>query len=108
MIFKQNILFSYFDLVEYNKESTLLFDHSEEETKSTNAMSSTVESIMSSLVNKDSLSAKQDSAHEFTALVMVLRKMNKKAMTPIWDKYFDCIKSGTCKSTETDLQGVYR
>lgn len=63
---------------------------------------------MTSLVRKDSLSAKQDSAHEFTALVMVLRKMNEKAMKPIWDKYFDCIKSGTCEQSDTDLQSVYR
>ena len=57
---------------------------------------------MESLVSKNSLSAQQNSAHEFTALVMALRKMNQKGMKPIWDKYFEC------KACSEDARTVYR
>ena len=92
--------------LDYATESTLVFDHTKEQLKSTNALAATADSIMASLVNKDTLSAKQNSAHEFTALVMALRKMNQKAMKPIWDKYFDCMKSKACDNK--DVQSVYR
>jgi len=91
---------------DYTTETTLVFDHTKEQLKSTNALVATADSIMASLASKDTLSAKQNSAHEFTALVMALRKMNRKAMKPIWDKYFDCIKSKTC--TSEDAQSVNR
>jgi len=90
---------------DYEKTTTLVFDHTKEGLKYTNALTDTADAIMTSLVSKDSLSAQQNSAHEFTALVMVLRKMNDKAMKPLWDKYFNCLKSKTCTSDE---QGVYR
>lgn len=55
---------------------------------------------MDRLVKKGDLSAKQHSAHEFTSLVFLLRKMDQKRMKPIWTKYFE--------SEDHDLRDVYR
>ena len=102
--FSQNLDFQYqiFFFPAFTQETSLIFDHSTEELKSTKALSATAESIMESLISKSSLSAQQNSAHEFTALVMALRKMNQKAMKPIWDKYFEC------KACSKDARIVYR
>lgn len=89
---------------DYTKQITLVFDHTKEGLKYTTALVDTADSLMKTLVNKESLSAKQNAAHDFTALVMVLRKMNEKAMKSVWDKYFNCHPETCTKDTE----GVYR
>ena len=62
---------------------------------------------MANLVSKDS-EVKRESAHEFTHLVSLLRKVDKKRMIPVMEEYLDCEKSGLCRSSETDLKSVYR
>ena len=76
--------------------------------KTTNTVNYQVEQIMKRLVVQDKLSAKQDSAHEFTSLVFLLRKMSQKRMKEVWEKYFDCTTSGVCGSYDIDIRDVFR
>jgi len=87
---------------EYTVNSGMLFDHAKEEMTNVPSITSEVDEIMSRLVDKKgNLAAKQDSAHEFTALVQVLRKMDDKRMKPIWEKYFDCRPCKACTKRTT-------
>merc|ERR1712142_345807 len=55
-----------------------------------NTITGQVESIMKTLVKKSPMGgyeAMQNSAREFQNLVDVLRKMDEKRLTPVWDQY---------------------
>ena len=86
---------------------SLAFEHDEENLKPDNSIVQRIEKVMVNLVSKDS-GAKKESAHEFTHLVSLLRKVDKKRMTPIMEEFMDCEKSGLCTSAETDLKSVYK
>jgi hypothetical protein len=91
--------------------STLTFDHETEITVPANTITGQVETIMGKLVQKSadgSFVATQTSAKEFQNLVAVLRKMDVKRLTPVWNDYIDCIKSKKCEPTETDLRDIYK
>lgn len=78
--------------------------------KPDNSIVERIDKVMAKLVDvsrKGNFAAKQESAHEFTQLVTLLRKVDKKRMTPVMEKYFNCDKSGMCKP-DSDLKGVYR
>ena len=85
----------------------MAFEHDEENIKPDNSIVARIEKVMVNLVSKDS-GAKKESAHEFTHLVSLLRKVDKKRMTPIMEQFLDCEKGGLCTSTQTDLKSVYR
>ena len=102
---KTNIKSNHF-ILDLGEKTTLLFDHAKEEMSTTNEVQGHFDQIMGRLVSKDKLSASQDSAHEFTSLVFLLRKMDEKRMKSVWNKYFDCMKSGVCDNE--DLRDVYR
>eukprot|EP00794_Sanderia_malayensis_P007911 gene7911-8766_t len=94
-----------------SKSASLIYEHENEEMKPDNGIVTKIDNVMSALVDaekRDNLAAKQDSAHEFTQLVTLLRKVDAKRMTPIMAKYFNCDKSGICSSSQTDLKSVYR
>ena len=85
----------------------MVYEHDTENLKPDNSIVERIDKVMASLVVK-SLGAKKQSAHEFTQLVSLLRKVDKKRMTPVMERYFDCEKSGMCSSSQTDLKNVYR
>lgn len=89
---------------------SLVFSHESEQMKPDNSIVERIDKVMAKLVDvsrKGNFAAKQESAHEFTQLVTLLRKVDKKRMTPVMEKYFNCDKSGMCKP-DSDLKGVYR
>lgn len=94
---------------DFQVKKSLRFDHSSEEMVASKSIKDQFERVMSRLVNptnKLDMSAKQDSAHEFSTLVFLLRKMDEKRMQLVWDKYFNCKSSGVC--TDDVAVDVYR
>ena len=90
---------------------SLAYVHEAEAMKPDNEIVKRIDNVMSSLVDiskKDNYAAKQSSAHEFTHLVNLVRKLDRKRMAPVMDKYFDCYKSGLCASSDSDVKSVYR
>jgi hypothetical protein len=93
-----------------NVPSTLSFDHESEQLTATNTITQQVDAVMAKLVAKtgNGYVAQQNSARDFQNLVTVLRKMDEKRLTPVYNQYIDCIKSGLCKASETGLKDIYR
>ena len=88
----------------------MVYEHDSENLKPDNSIVNRIEVIMSKLVDnsgQNDMSVKQESAQQFTQLVTLLRKLDKKRMRPIMEKYFNCEKSGMCKP-DSDLKNVYR
>ena len=102
------IYFNIISFPDFEEEFSLVFDHTTEEPTATATINDQVEKVMLRLVNPSSnvLSAKQDSAHEFTTLVRLLRKMDEKRMKIVWDKYFDCLENGVC--SDANVRDLYR
>ncbi len=86
----------------------MIYEHETGSVKPDNSIINRIDNVMTKLVTRTRMGAKQESAHEFTQLVTLLRKVDQKRMRPVMEKYFDCDRSGMCKSSETDLKGVYR
>eukprot|EP00794_Sanderia_malayensis_P008123 gene8123-8993_t len=88
---------------------SLAYEHETETLKPDNSIIARIDTIMTKLVTgKSNMGARQDSAHEFTQLVTLLRKLDDKRMRPVMEKYFECDRSGMCAKSQTDLKGVYR
>ena len=90
---------------------SLIYQHENEQTKPGKGIFTRTDVIMKNLVDTSKanhLAAKQNSAHEFTELVGILRKLNRKTMVEVWDKYFNCEKSGICSGADSDIKNVYR
>ncbi len=93
------------------KAVSLIYEHETETVKPDNSILERIDNVMSALVDtsrKNNYAAKQSSAHEFTHLVSLMRKLDTKRMTPVMEKYFDCYRSGICRSSDSDIKGVYR
>ena len=90
---------------------SLIYSHEKEEIKPDENIVERIDSVMKNLVQSSrvgDLATKQSSAHDFTKLVELVRKLDKKRMTAVWDKYFDCVKSGACKENEFDVKSICR
>lgn len=90
-----------------NAGVSLAYQHDSENLKPDNSIVQRIDAVMASLVSKN-FGAKKLSANEFTQLVSLLRKVDKKRMTPVMEKYFNCESSGMCSSSQTDLKNAYR
>jgi hypothetical protein len=67
----------------------LIFDHTNENMKPASTITNQFEKVMARLVDQSGkFAATQTSAQEFTQLVMLLRKMDVKRITPLWKEYF--------------------
>ena len=86
---------------------SLAYQHAVDIEKPVNSIVERIDAVMDRLVSKTT-EVKKQSANDFSQLVALFRKLDKKRMTPIMDKYFDCISGGLCSSSETDLKSVYR
>ena len=90
-----------------NEGVSLAYEHDAEYIKPDNTIIERIQKVMANLISQDS-GAKRESAHEFTHLVSLLRKVDKKRMIPVMEEYLDCEKSGKCRSADSDLKNVYR
>ncbi|XP_065673744.1 uncharacterized protein LOC100199505 isoform X2 [Hydra vulgaris] len=93
------------------QESSILYDHTSEENQAIKSLKDEFEETIQRLAKPNEVkqfTVKMDSAHEFSTMVFLLRKMDMKRMTIVWDKYFDCIESKLCDSSQVDLRDVYR
>ena len=71
-----------------------MYEHDAESMKPVNSIVDRIDKVMARLVvSKDNMGAKQQSAHEFTQLVTLLRKVDDKRMTPLLEKYFSVYRS---------------
>ena len=67
----------------------MIFDHTNENMKPASTIKNQFEKVMARLVDQSGkFAATQTSAQEFTQLVMLLRKMDVKRITPLWKEYF--------------------
>nr|XP_012555900.2 uncharacterized protein LOC100199505 [Hydra vulgaris] len=93
------------------QESSILYDHTSEENQAIKSLKDEFEETIQRLAKPNEVkqfTVKMDSAHEFSTMVFLLRKMDMKRMTIVWDKYFDCIESKLCDNSQVDLRDVYR
>ena len=74
--------------------------------KASDSLNDRVEKVLGRLVDQSGVSMKQSIANDFTTLVRLLRKMDEGDMKRFWNKYFDCIKSKVCSST--NMKDLYR
>ena len=95
----------------FTESVSLVYQHEKEETKPDKGIVARIDIVMKNLVDSGrvgDLATKQSSAHGFTKLVELLRKLDNNKMIAVWDKYFDCIKSGACREDEFDVKSIYK
>jgi hypothetical protein len=93
------------DIKQYTSSLGLTYDHAKTMSAAT-SLPPAIEVVMKRLVEGDALSAKDTSANEFTSMVRMIRKLDKKEMKGLWDKYFDCVASKVC--TTDNMKDLYR
>lgn len=59
-----------------------------------------VRTILEKLVAEDNV--KPDSARLFSKLIFAFRRLNMKALTAIWYRYYECQESGRCSKEQAE------
>jgi hypothetical protein len=94
----------FIDRTQHSRSEPIMYDHTNTISKAP-TLPPAIEVVMQRLVK---VSVKDTSANEFTSLVRMFRKLEKREMTAIWNRYFDCTASKVCDKDDFNMKDLYR